>query len=731
VLPIHIELDCGALPDDLWVVSAVGLEAFNSLTCWRVEAVTTSPLDLDAVIGAPATLQVRDEGEGSARSIGLIVGNVVHAPEHGDEDHYALELVPNEWLLTLRSGYRVFLEKTAPEMIGEVLKDAGIAPDRVRWRLSGTYAAREQCVMYGETEWSFIERLLADEGISYFFDFQGDKALIVFADDPSSHDTIDAPTQIPLDEGADLRAARSFSALEISEEVASDAVHVRDFDARHPDVFIEGKAGDGSKELFEYPACVPNEETAARRARVRLEQLQRMKRSARAWGSCARVQAGRLLDVVGATDDAMNRSYLVVEVRHRWVASTALQEGAAPYTNEVVMVPGREAPFRPAAPLSRPRVEGLEVAITTGPAGSEIHVDDLGQLKVRFPWDRSGIADDRSSAWVRNVQMQMGASMLLPRVGWEVAVAYFDGNPDRPISLGRVYNAESVAPYSLPAASATSTIQSATSPGGGSTNEIRIKDGAGAQEMFLHASRDQSVSVGGSAVTKVSANETHDVGLSLGVAIHGSQTVTVGGSQTVNVVMDYATTLDGARSELIGGVEMTKVTANRLVDSKGAYLEVIGGLYGLQCNQANTDVKGAFLQMIGGAFAEGCALGSSESVAGARSESVAGAKNITAASGYSEMIIGPKKIQAGASSASAGGKVATVSKTGSGTLNVGASAKLKAGGPFVITSKEITIEVGGPLKAGALEISGGTLKPKKGTAKLIGAIKRRGGSKIE
>lgn len=727
---IEIQFESGALPTDARALRVVGEEQVNALSRWSLELMTNEVVDLEGALGAVVTLHLADSGEAGARSIGLIVSHIEHVAEDGDGDRYVVELVPSEWLLTLRGGYRIFLRKSTQEIVSKVLEEAGIPADQQVFRLAGSYPVRDQCVQYGETEWAFVERLLADDGVSYFFDFKDGKPIIVFADDAGSHDTIEAPVQVPFDDGG-LLVARSFAAMEVSEQVVPTKVHLRDYDVRHPDVFIEGTSGDGTREVFEYPAFVPDEDAAKERARVRVEQLSRFRQRIEARGSCTRVQPGRLLDVVGLIDEGMNRKYLVVSVRHTWTASAVRRDGAAPYHNEVVMVPGGEKAFRPEPPATRPRVEGIEVGMTTGASGSEIHVNDLGELKIRLPWDRSGIGDDTSSIWVRNMQNQMGGSMVLPRVGWEVPVAYLDGNPDRPLVLGRIYNAESIVPYGLPGKAATSTFQSATSPGGGSTNEIRMGDTGGSQEMFVHASKDQSVSVGGSQTTKVGVNETHDIGLSLKTIIGGSQSHTVSASQSVNVATDYSTTLDGSRSETVGGLEMNKVTGNRVVDVKGAYTELVGGLFGMQCNQENIDVKGAFLQMVGGSYAQGAGLGWSESVAGARGEKVSGSKNITAASGYSEKIIGVKNITAGATSAKAGGKVNTASKTSSGTINVGGSADLKAGGPFVITSDQITIEVAGSLKAEALQIAGGTLKPKKGKAKVEGTIKRQGGTKIE
>jgi type VI secretion system secreted protein VgrG len=363
-------------------------------------------------------------------------------------------------------------------------------------------------------------------------------------------------------------------------------------------------------------------------------------------------------------------------------------------------------------------VSGLETAVVTGPAGEEIHVDDLGSVNVRFPWDRSGVADDKSSLPVRCLQMNMQGSMLLPRVGWEAPVVYFEGNPDRPFVLGRLYNGGAPAPYGLPGSKATSTLQSATSPSNGTTQELRFSDGAASQETFIHATKDQSVTVGGTSTVQVGADETHDVKKSSVVTVHGSQTVSVGGSESVTVGADCGVSVKGGRSESIGGAETVGVTGSYNLTCGGAYGEVVGGLYGLECNQSNTVVQGAFTQTVGAGMLLTAGLGTNNSVAGARVETVAGARSFTAATSYADSVKGGKKITAGASRDTAGTDVVT-HVGGVGSIKVGGTASLAASGHLAIEAPKITIMVGGGLTAnggatlkvaGKVQVSGGKAK---------------------
>jgi type VI secretion system secreted protein VgrG len=611
-----------------------------------------------------------------------------------------------------------------------VLQDAGFSPAGAVWRLAGTYMRRLQCTQYAESEWAFLERVLAEEGISYWFDGAHDGPTIVFGDAAAAHDGIAGETHVSFDDQSGLvDTSDALFDLAFVHEVFPDAVHVREYDLRQPDVFIEGRAGEGPLEVFEYPACVLTSAAAARRAKARLEQLQRFAEHATAASGNVRLQPGRLVCVEGCADELMNQEYLIVSVDHELTAGSPNDPNGVSYGNRVTLVPGGARAFRPPVPEGRHRYDGVETAITTGPHGEEIHVDDLGRVKLRFLWDRSGIEDDGASTWSRTLQMNLGGAMVLPRVGWEVPVMYVDGNPDRPFVLGRVYNATAIVPYALPGAAATTSLQSATSPGGGSTNEIRMSDVAGQQETFVHASRDQTVSVGGSSRTTVSGNETHDVGLAHALTVLGSQTLRVGGSQSVNVGTSYSTGVDGARSESISGSESVRVSANRTVTASGGYTELVGGFYGLQCNQSNTSVQGAFVQAIGGAMVFAAGLGTSESVAAIRIEVVGGTRNIVAAGHVAETVHGPKTLAAGAVRETAAGAI-TTKALAAGSIKVGGSVTLSASGDFLVEAPTITLQVGGTLTAGDLKLAGGALKATSGTTEVKGTIKRPAGARV-
>lgn len=727
--PSMFELECAAIEGSV-ILRVRGSEAINAQPRWDVAITTAAALDdLEGLAGAPAKLHFLDALEGSTRSLELVIDEILYEGEEKVGHRYALSLAAPEAELARRAGYRVFLDKTTPDIVAEVLRDAGVPADRLVLRLAAACLPRKQCVQYGETEWSFIERLLADEGISYWFDSIDEKSVIVLGDSPGAHDGITPPTVVPYEDASGMVRIRTLSALEVTEEIGVTSVAIRDFDVRNPDVYVDASAGDdGPRSYFEYPSFVPSPEAAKDRAKARLEQLQRFTAHARATSDCARLAPGRLFRVEGCADDAMNQEYLVVEASHAYDRPAPHDAAATPYQSRLVLVPKGDAAFRPALP-SPPRIEGIESAVTTGPAGEEIHVDDLGRVKLRFLWDPSDVTDDRSSAWARCLQWALGGSMLLPRVGWEVPVAYLDGSPDMPFVLGRLYNATAVVPYPLPGAAATTALKSATSPGGGSTNEIRMSDDAGKQEMAVHASKDQSASVGGSSTTTVGAKQTHDVGLMLANVVLTAQTHTVAATQAIDVGTRMATAVQGSATLSVGGAELLGATANRVVSAGGAYSEIVGAAYGLQCNQANFSVSGALVQVNGAASILNAGMSVSESVAGARVEAVGGSYSVVAGGTFSDTVYGAKRIQAGgAAKESAGGAVEMKARIGKVKA---ATMKLTAGGDFAISGADITIKAAS-LSAGTLSIAGGAVKAKGGTTKVdASTVKHKGGGKLE
>ncbi|HVK66980.1 MAG TPA: type VI secretion system tip protein TssI/VgrG [Polyangium sp.] len=716
------------------VLSLDGREIMDDLSSFEIVVHAASEVDLEALVRAPCVIVLSDPEEGTARAIQLVVMEVAEEGGRGRDRALSLRLADPLAPLALRDGVRVFQDKTSEEVVTEVLAGAGVPRDGIVARLSGEYPLYPLCTQHGEAEWDFVRRLLAREGISFWTETAEDGVWrVLFGDGTASHEGIDGDPRLPFAGPGATRArgVRALLSLAWEAGLSHDRVFVRDFDVDHPDVYLDGEAGEGALEWLEVPALVPDARAAAARAKRRLEQLRRDEVKVTATSDCMRLQPGRLVEVVGGGVDLFDQRFLVSEVRHTF--ARPLRDGGkgSPYRNEVVLRPTRgeggeeRPPHRPAI-RKEPRIHHVESAVVTGPPDEEIHTDSLGRVKVRFLWDRSGITDDRSSSWVRAMQWPLGGAMMIPRVGFEVAVSFLDGLPDRPFVLGRLYNATAVHPYVLPSARAVTALQSWTSPEDGTTQEIRFGDEAGAEAFFVHASRDLSVRVGGDHRQTTDGDEAHVVGLGLAAHVAGAEDVTIGGSQRLDVGKPVHVAVDGANAESMAA-EIVAVTGNRVVLAGGGYEESVGGAYVLQCNQSNTKTTGTFSRIVGGSKFVSAGLSVTESVAGARTYVCRGARVVTCAGAYSESVKGGKRSTAGVVTENAAADHGIAGPTGK--LASGEVA-LRAGGTFSIAASQITINVSGALSAGALSITGGALRATSGTTSIEGTVKRDQGGEV-
>ena len=708
------------------VTRVKGREAMNELTEIAVDVLCPdAAIDPESLVDQSASLGIADAA-GVTTTFHLVIREAAHLGHFRGEERLRLTLVPPVARLCHKVNHEIFQDKTTQEIASSLLDRAGFSA--VSWRLAGQYAKRVYTVQYGETDWAFLTRLLADEGINCWFDLAGEETQIVFGDHPTSHDSLegDGPA-VPFQDASGMNASSfALQALRRTWSICSTRASLLDVDVTNPDLPVFAEEGEGALEIFEYPSNLVVPEAAKARAKVRLSQLRRHRSTLTATSGNARLRAGRIVEIFGAADDWFSGKFLITAVEHALAQASPNDPRGAPYHNRVSLVPhDPEIPHRPAAPsrsraaaVPRPQIEGLETAIVTGAPGEEIHVDDLGRVKLRFFWDRSGIGDDKSSRWIRTLQMNLAAPQMLPRVGWEVPVVYEDGNPDRPFVLGRLYNGGAPTPYGMPGKKATSTLQTATSPGGGTTQEIRMGDDAGSEQVFVHATKDQTVQVGGAHLVKVAANRSDDVQKTQTLGVTGGQTSSVGGNQKITVGGNGAIVVKGARAETIGGNETIGVTGTYALTVKGAYTELVGGLYSLRCNQSNATVQGAFTQVIGAALSTTAGLGSNQSVAGARTEVVGGARSFAAGLAYADGTTGAKRITAGAAVETASGDVA---------FSAGAAAHYKAGGAMSVEGGGKVVFEGASIsiKAATLTAQGGT------TMKLSGSLQSSGKVKLD
>lgn len=453
-----LQLECSAL---------TGEERLGQATRFELELSSRDRVDPARVLGAEAALVLQCKVGGQKSVFGVITSFTARGcSPNTTQRRYRAVLRSRLAHLDHNLRPRVFHAMTVAEIITKVLVDGGVyAPSNIHWNLAGRYDQREHCVQWRETDSVFLRRLCEEEGIYFLFQ-SGDDEAIVFADTSSSAPALEGGPIPVVDPGGFSTNARAATDLEANAILRPGKVTLRDYDCEHPAVALEAVVGAGSAiekgvEVYEGPGGFRSPERGSSRARTRLESLRADALRVTCRVNFADVAPGNLIELEAAPDYggivAARGEHFVVAVRFAYGGDET--RGAV----ELEAVP-RATPFRLAKTTKKPRIDGVHSASVVGPPGKEIHVDALGRVKLRFPWDRESKDADSSSSWVRVAQPNTPGSMLLPRVGWEVAVMFEDGDPDRPYVLGRVYNAAYPPPRALPINKTMTSIATSSSP---------------------------------------------------------------------------------------------------------------------------------------------------------------------------------------------------------------------------------------------------------------------------
>jgi type VI secretion system secreted protein VgrG len=700
-----------ALPDGLDVLRVRAVEGLSRLFTVDVElACADSDLDLEAMIWTEISVVVDYQG-GSQRFHGVIE-EAEFLGTRGAGFVYRLRAWPRVRGLRCRTRSRIFQNMSVVDVIKTVLRDAGLQ-DGFEWRLSVNYPPREYVVQYKESELDFVLRLLEEAGIFFWFEHSDEGHVMVLADESAAHRPLDGDRALPVGRGTHGEAVGLECVRDVVLEtnVCPDEVSARDWNWRKPSQpreAVAGESGGAALQQYEFPGGFDENDLGGRLCTRRLHAATAERYVLSGRSNCSRLHAGRTFDLVGATPDYVSRDYTVVSVDHE---VDLIHPDVATYNARFVAVPC-DQPFRPARRTPKPRISGKELAVVTGPAGQEIHVDDYGRVKVHFYWDREGKTDDTSSCWIRVQQMNTSGSMILPRVGWEVEVGFLDGDPDRPVVMQKLYNRLTMPPYALPANKTQSALQSSTSPGGGSTNEVRLQDGNGGMEASIHASKDFSLVAGNNLEEKVDVDAKEDVGLELKTLVGASESVTVGGRQGVSVAGSCAHETVGSKSVAIGASDDWGVSGKYSIACGGPRTDTIGGLMNVLANHVSETFGATCSRTVGGVFATSSATSIVDAVTGAKTEVVAGAKLEIITKGKAENVGGAKTLTAGLVKEKAGADV-SLSAMGAVGIQVAGSLVETCGGDFTLGARAIVITAAGgaSMKAGGskVDLAGGKL----------------------
>ncbi|HYG86101.1 MAG TPA: type VI secretion system tip protein TssI/VgrG [Azospirillum sp.] len=593
--------------DALALRTIVGEERLSSLFTYRVTMISSDDdIAFDQIVGKPVTITVTLGDRESKRYINAIVGRfeLTHIDERSLVAHYEAELHPWLWMLTHSGDCRIFQEKTVPEIVEAVCQSAGFTD--IKKSLTGTYEPREYCVQYRETDYNFVARLLEEEGIFYYFAHENGKHTLVLGDSDSAF-----PTS-PLLSAFEYRATQAhddednvITTLSVERRVTSKSYGIDGFHFETPSTDLyataEGKSGTGM--INDYMGRHTTTADGETLAKLRQQALAFPGRRVRGSGVCRSLEAGTRITVSGHRKSDLNAEYVLYSVRI---------DGSSGHFDAQFTAFPPDVPFRPMDTATKPRIHSTQTALVVGKSGEEIWLDQYGRIKVQFHWDRLGQKDEKSSCWVRVAQNWAGKNygiMFFPRVGQEVVVTFLDGDPDRPLVTGSVYNAEQTVPYTLPDNSTKSTIKTQTSKDGtGKFNEIRFEDKADKEEIFLHAQKDFNIKVlndltrlvkhdevetiendstidvkhdrkltvkNDRTITVTEGNETHSVS-------KGTRAVTVKGNETHTNNADFEHTADGNYTLTVKGNLTINVTGDVVIKGKSIKLTATSADVGIK-----------------------------------------------------------------------------------------------------------------------------------------------------
>jgi type VI secretion system secreted protein VgrG len=555
--------------DVLLLRGFTGSEAVSQLFHFDLELLSENDsIKFQDVVGKNVTLSIYDTG-GAQRYWNGFISRFSQGAQDRRLTAYRAQMVPWLWFLTRTADCRIFQNQKVPDIIQKIFSDLQFHDFELR--LYGTYTSRDYCVQYRETDFNFVSRLMEEEGISYYFEHQDGKHVLILADDSTAHKP--CPNQATARCGfyghGVTYTEDLVNAWHYLEEFRPGAWAQTDYNFETPSTSLAVTAnGKNPYEIYEYPGEHRIRSEGDRLARIRLQEQTAPCLVSQGESMCRHFSSGFQFTLQDHYRNDLNQAYLLTAVRHTATVGGNYQVGGdggqeSTYRNIFDCIPF-STPFRPPRVTPVPVVQGCQTALVVGPAGEEIYTDKHGRVKVQFHWDREGKKNENSSCWIRVSHPWAGqgyGAVSIPRIGQEVIVDFLEGDPDQPIIVGRVYNAEQMPPTGLPKAGMVSGIKSNSTPGGGGFNEMSMDDTKGKEKVTLHAQYDMS--------TTVQHDDTQTV-------VSGDRTIAVqAGKHTETIKGDTAVTIQtgnhslavqtGTHTETIKGDTSVTVLA-------GAYL---------------------------------------------------------------------------------------------------------------------------------------------------------------
>jgi type VI secretion system secreted protein VgrG len=579
-----LALDTPLGKDVLLLQSLTGHEGISRLFSYELDllAYENAAISFKDIVGQKVSISIQLP-DGSPRYISGFISRFTQ----GDTDdrmftHYHAQVVPWLWFLTRQADCRIFQNLTPPVIISQVLNLSNVKDFRLS--LKATYPTLEYCVQYRETSFNFVSRLMEEYGIFYYFDHtvQG-KHTMVLADQSSALPPCPgSPISYDTEVGG-LDDPEAISDWHVEQELRTGKYTVTDYNFTTPSTSLLANeptvvnlSASQGLELFDYPGLYTTKDQGDTVAKLRMQEEEVSYMVVTGSSNCRGLASGCSFQLKNHYRADQNTNYVLTEV-HQTASVGQTYTAAGPatesYSNSFTCIPSSVA-YHPPRVTPKPFVQGPQTALVVGKAGEEIWVDKYGRVIVQFYWDRLGKKNENSSCWIRVSQPWAGAtwgSIWIPRIGQEVIVSFEEGDPDRPLITGRVYNAEEMPPYTLPDYQTRSTFKSRSSKGGGTSNynELRFEDKMGSEQIFMNAEKDMDL--------RVEKDSREFIGANRSLVVTTNQLEQIQTDKHLHVKGNHFEQIDGDMSLNVGGNQMESVTGNKSLSVTGNQSESVTG----------------------------------------------------------------------------------------------------------------------------------------------------------
>ena len=697
---------------------------------YQIDLLSMKPdIPVDDILGKNVTVKLALPDD-STRCFNGYVTRFAQGGTYGRYVRYFAVVRSWLWFLTRTTDCRIFQDMTVPDIVRTVFGEE--PANDFQLELTSKYRKWTYCVQYRETDFNFVSRLMEEEGISYYVRHTDGHNTVVLTDSTGKHAASPGYEKIPfIAPGQVVKPElEHISSWDFAREIQPGVYAHTDYDLERPAVKLLTQKAASRKhaptpyEVYDYPGHYLQKADGEQYAAVRIDEVGSQFETAQAATNAKGVAVGSLFTLEACPRHDQNREHLILAASYDLEFSDyeAMPEGAGTSYRCSFVAMSSQQQFRPKRITPKPFVQGPQTAVVVGTAGDEIYKDSYGRVKVQFHWDRYGKRDENSSCWIRVAQMWAGkgwGSVSTPRIGHEVIVDFLEGDPDQPIIIGSVHNAENMPPHG----GVVSGLKSDTHKGAG-YNELSMDDTAGTEKITIHGQydmnstieHDQTSTIHNNRTDRIDIddsesignNQTWDVGVNRDATIGSNETLTIGKNRTKKVGVNETVTVGSNRSVTVGGSE-TATVAKQRTHSVGVNETISVG--------AAQQVSIGGLQLVTVGLAQNVNVGASQSTnVGASQSTHVGASQSTSVGAVRSITVGAAQVtKIGAAASMSVGAFETHDVMGARTTSIGLGDSAKVGTNYVLDAGDsVTIKTGEAsitmTKDGTIVIKGKDLK---------------------